>query len=365
MPRTQGNSVTIGGQTNNYFFIDWTESVNYSSNTSTISWASYFHYTLSDAQLDDGDTSIGGSVVWDNGGRVKNYAGTFTTRDHLLASGSITLGHDNSGGGSFNVSGSVFGSLSARSSASANYGFTAIDRTPTTPSISSGSRGVNGLSFSAIASGSVNNSGPTVTLTLQRSTNNVDFIDISSTTTSGTTLTASSLSGTTTYYFRVKSSNSVSTRYSSTITSFGVPTTPTSVTPTLNSDKSITVTSSEVSSSSGTPTYYISYSSSSDGGSTWGSWSSYITIPSNARVYTYSANTLPPGFTYRFKMYTSNSVGSSLDTTSLGLFLPAGGKLYNGTSWVNATDAKVLTASGWQTIVTAKMYDGTQWVNLT
>jgi hypothetical protein len=64
-------------------------------------------------------------------------------------------------------------------------------------------------------------------------------------------------------------------------------------------------------------------------------------------------------------MYASNTDGSSAETTSSNLFLPAGGKLFTGTAWVNATEAKILTSGGWQTIATAKIYNGTQWTNLT
>jgi len=363
MPRTQGNGVTIGSSVNNnYFFIDWSETVNYSANTSTISWSAYFHYTSSDAQLDDGDASIGGNLVWDVPGRVKNYAGTFTTRDHFLASGSITLGHTNDGGGTFNVSGSVFGSLSARSSASANYSFTAIDRTPTTPSISGGLRATDGLSFSAVATGGVNNSGPTVTFTLQRSTNNVDFTDISSTTTSGATLTASGLTGSTVYYFRIKASNSVSTKYSSSITSNGVPTAPASLTY-VKTGRNVALTATASSSAGGgtISSYSVQYRTSSDGGSSWGSWGNTQTMTS--LQYTYSL--LPPALTYDFRVYSTNEVGNS-PTTSIAtpFFVAAGGKRWNGTAFVATQTAKRWNGTSWIDLTTAKRWNGSSWVDL-
>ena len=138
------------------------------------------------------------------------------------------------------------------------------------------------------------------------------------------------------------------------------PSAPTSVTSTLNSDKSITVTSNSVSSPAGTATYYVSYSS--DGGSTW---SSYTTIPSNARTYTYALGSLTLGLNYRFRMYASNSDGSSAAFTQTSdVFLPAGGKIYDGSSWGPTLTAKRYTGSAWQTLTTAKRYDGSSWINL-
>lgn len=138
------------------------------------------------------------------------------------------------------------------------------------------------------------------------------------------------------------------------------PDAPTSVTSTLNADKSITVTSNAVSSPAGTATYYVSYSS--NGGSTW---SSYTTIPSNARSYTYALGTLPMGQNYRFRMYATNSDGTSgTFTQSTDLFLPAGGKRYDGSSWNSTLTAKRYDGASWVTLTTAKRYNGTDWINL-
>jgi len=144
------------------------------------------------------------------------------------------------------------------------------------------------------------------------------------------------------------------------------PAAPSTVTPTLNANKSITVESNAVSSPAGTPTYYVGWSSSADLGATWGDWSAYTTIPSNGRSYTYNFGTLQPGLTYRFRMYASNTDGSSAATIStLTVFLPAGAKRFDGTEWKQGTIANIFTATGWKPITTAKRFDGTNWVNLT
>jgi hypothetical protein len=144
------------------------------------------------------------------------------------------------------------------------------------------------------------------------------------------------------------------------------PAAPSTVTPSLNADKSITVESNAVSSPAGTPTYYVGWSSSADLGATWGDWSAYTTIPSNGRSYTYVLGTLQAGLTYRFRMYASNTDGSSAATIStLTVFLPAGAKRFDGTEWKQGTIANIFTATGWKPITTAKRFDGTNWVNLT
>ena len=132
MPRMQGNLVTIGGQANNYFFIDWTGTDNAAANTTTINWAAYFHFTLSDSQLDNGDANLNG-VRWDVPGRVYNFSSNFTTRDLLLASGSFVVTHNAAGEATLNVSGGVVPIGSGGSSGSASYALTNYSRPPLAP----------------------------------------------------------------------------------------------------------------------------------------------------------------------------------------------------------------------------------------
>jgi hypothetical protein len=245
----KGNNVTIGGQTNNYFFVNWQlASQNPSGNTSTFNWQAYFHYTNSDAQLDDVDASVGGQLVLNNGGRVKNYAGTFVTRDHFIASGTTQpVSHDNNGNLTINVNGSIGGSLSGRSSGSQNFAIPGFDRTPTTPSLTATNRNSTGTSFSTTSwSGSVNNSGPQVTWTIERADNlafSTNVVNGNSTTSSGSALTVATPNANQTYYIRIRASNSVSTKYSSVITVNGVPSPPTdfTVTPSTTSESRVSL----------------------------------------------------------------------------------------------------------------------------
>ena len=133
------------------------------------------------------------------------------------------------------------------------------------------------------------------------------------------------------------------------------PSTPSSVTATVNVDKTITVTSAAVSSPAGTPTYYFAYQANG------GSWSAAESNGSSVtKVYT-----LTPGQNYAFRVYATNTDGTGGTTTSSSVFLPSGGKIYNGTAWVPTTVAKIYNGTAWVDLSTAKIYNGTSWVNLT
>lgn len=269
MPTMFGNTTTIGSQSNNYFFISWSGIDSPSTNSTTINWGAYFHFTLADSQLDNGVADLNGGR-W-SATRALNFTGNFTTRDVLLASGSFVVNHNANGEATLNVSGGVTPVGGTRSQGSASYALTNYDRKPAAP----------------------------------------------------TTVTAS-----------------------------------------VGAGKAITVTSNEVSSPAGTPTYYVGSAQSDDGGATFGAWSSYITIPSNARSYTYTLGSLPVGKAYKFRMYASNTDGNSAATESNIVFLPAGGRRWDGSQWATTSIARRWDGSQWQDIVIAKRWDGSSWQDL-
>lgn len=124
----RGNNISIGGRGGQYYFINWQlASQNTSGNSSRINWQAYFHYDLADAQLDNGNADLSGNR-WSNGGRVKNFAGTFTTRNHQVASGSFDIGHNNNGTRTLSVSGGITAYQSGRSSGSGSWALTTIPR---------------------------------------------------------------------------------------------------------------------------------------------------------------------------------------------------------------------------------------------
>ncbi len=132
------------------------------------------------------------------------------------------------------------------------------------------------------------------------------------------------------------------------------PSAPSSVSATVNADKSVSVTVNGVSSPAGTATYYVAYSQ--NGGAYTGQQSGTGTS------YTFSG--LTPGSTYTFRAYATNSDGTGGTTYSSATFIPSGGKRYNGSAYVATQTAKRYDGSNFVTIVTAKRYDGSSWVNL-
>ena len=122
-----GDSVGNG----NYIYIDWDlTSQSISGNSSKISWSCYYHWNNSDAQLDNGNAYLSGSR-WDNGGRVYNYSGNFSTRNMKLASGSFTIGHNSDGTKSLSVSGAITEYGAGTSNGSKSWSLPTIPRNAT------------------------------------------------------------------------------------------------------------------------------------------------------------------------------------------------------------------------------------------
>jgi hypothetical protein len=330
MPREIGTSVTIGGQSPNYLYIDWSTVDDAPNNRTLVYWAAGFKYTNSDAQLDDCDISLAG-LRYDNAGRVKNFNSNFTTRDHPIVAwntpgySAFYVGHDANGNGSMVISGSIGGNLGGRSTISARtVTFTNYDRTPTTPSFSSGARNTTGTSFSTTAgswSGGVNNGGPQVTWTLQRSTvSNFSsgIVDIQSTTTSGATLTSSSLDPNTTYYYRIQASNSdtgnvsihPNPKFSGIITSPGVPGPPTSltVTPSTTSESRVSLSWTAPSNTQGGISRYDVFVNDVFVESTTATSLTSVRLNSGGTAFT-------PGTSYNFRVASKNA--TNLNETAI------------------------------------------------
>lgn len=140
------------------------------------------------------------------------------------------------------------------------------------------------------------------------------------------------------------------------------PATPSAPTAVVNSNKTITVNWSAVSSPAGTATYYLQYAASVGGGG-YGSWSTAVSTTST--TYTYSG--LGRGATYKFRLYATNSDGTSATSSeSSGYFLPAGGKIYDAGAFRLTAFGRKLAADGttWTDLTTAKKYDGSNWIDL-
>lgn len=140
------------------------------------------------------------------------------------------------------------------------------------------------------------------------------------------------------------------------------PATPTSLSASLNSNKTVTLTSNAVSSPAGTATYRFEYAYSTDNGASWSGWSTESTTESN----TITLN-LTYGRLYQFRVRVSNSDGySNYYQPGSTLFVPAGGKIWNGSTFINATTSKIHKGGGvWNTVTLAKRHTGSNvWVDL-
>lgn len=137
------------------------------------------------------------------------------------------------------------------------------------------------------------------------------------------------------------------------------PAQPSISTVTVNSNKTISLSWSAVSSPASTATYYVSYAAAAGGGG-YGSWSSEITTTSTN--YTYSG--LPRGVTYKFRIRAGNSDGLTGYSETTGYFLPAGGKIYDAGSFRLTAFGRKFDGTNWIDLTTAKKFDGSTWVDL-
>jgi hypothetical protein len=114
--------------------------------------------------------------------------------------------------------------------------------------------------------------------------------------------------------------------------------------------------------------YYVSYASSSNGGVTYGSWSSERTVASTTSPLATTYSGLTPGLTYKFRVRAYNGVDNySGYVESAPVFLVAGGKRFDAgaNNWaLTATAAKRWNGSSFVNLTTLKRFDGTNWVNL-
>jgi hypothetical protein len=378
---TAGVSSSFGSYT---LYLDWSENVQPASNTSTITWNAYLRKNNS------GDSSfnldavtrfyveIAGVVRSDFNGAYdfRGPAPIGTTRG--MGNGTTeAIGHASNGTGS--VSARILmsgpGPITGGDSGYQTITFSDFDRTPTTPSFVSGSRTTNGTSFSTTAStgwsGGVNNSGPAVTWTLQRSTVanfSSGVVDIQSTTTSGAVLTSSSLDPNTTYYYRIRASNTDTSntvahpnpKFSSIITSLGVPGPPTSlaVTPSTTSESRFSLSWVAPTNTQGGVSRYDLFVNDVFVESTTSTSLTNIKLNTGGTAYT-------PGTSYNFRVAAKNSTNlnetaianlSSSVTSNLSRTAP--GKPYAPTS------APTFTVNGLDITVTSAAVSGNGGVSI-
>jgi hypothetical protein len=158
------------------------------------------------------------------------------------------------------------------------------------------------------------------------------------------------------YYFQTRGVSSEGAGpWSATATAPALPSTPASIT--LNrTARNVTVTVGPSATNGGSAISGYSVQFSTNGGSSWSTAEDTV-----AGSYTYTA--LTAGLTYQFRAFATNSVGDSAFVQT-SIFVPAGGKRFDGSAWASTATAKRFDGSTWVDLTTAKRFDGTVWADL-
>lgn len=126
-----GNNVTVsGGNVARIRYETQLASQNTGGNYSTINYQVYIDFFGCDAQLDNGYADCYPGVLYNNGGRVYNYASNFSNHTVTMATGSYNQGHDANGNGSFYGSARIAVYQSGTSSTSGSAGLPRIGLAP-------------------------------------------------------------------------------------------------------------------------------------------------------------------------------------------------------------------------------------------
>ena len=369
MARAEG---TFSGRSQFRLIMDTSEaSVNTANNTSAISWSVYIYMDVATTSYDLGTSSswsasINGVSVG-SGNYSYDFRGQSAGYSLTLGSGTYTYTHLSNGTGNPTIAtSSTAASPLGSASGSSTQPVTDIARPPQAPAAPALSRNSTGSTItitSAIASSATGSPAPpTITDYKYRySTDNSAWTEVTGMGTGRIATfgpsTPIAVSTTQLYYFQTAATNSEGYGpWSASGTSAGVPSAPISIS-TTRTARDVLVSIGSSSSNGGSPItgYYVQYSSNS--GSTWSS-AQLVTGGS----YTYTG--LTAGLTYRFRAYATNAVGSSAFATATDLFVPAGGKKWDGSVWASTTTAKRWDGSAWADLVTAKRWNGSSWVDL-
>jgi hypothetical protein len=338
----------------------------WSSSSDEANNRSYVNWTL---DIQDNSSNFGGNgtSTWSaniagnpySGSQAYDFTGN-SGRSYRLVSGGAWISHAANGtlsvggSGTWNASG-VVGSASVSGTASSPGDFPDYSRPPFAPAAPTVTRTSNAATLN-VTSQVADGRGLTVTdYNWRYSTDNVNW---SASQAMGTGRTASlAVTPTQQYYVQTIAASSEGWgSWSSSTFSAGIPTPPAAITTTRQA-RNVTVNISPSASNGGSAitTYRVQYST--DGGSTWSTAQDM-----NGLTYTYT--NLTAGLTYLFRSFAVNSVGSSAFATSAGVFVPAGGRRWDGSGWTSTATAKRWDGTAWVDLSTAKRWDGTAWIDL-
>lgn len=346
-------SDAFSARTTHYLELVLTESSLDSANNTSVVTATLQINPPSDSgsyNLNSGDNSY--SLTFDGTTYTGNYTFDFRTNrtTKVLKTVSKTVTHNADGTKSVSAYGSStaspLGSASITTKTLTLTDFTRLPSAPATPTLTRTSTGTSVTVTSAVASSPV-----TITqYDLRWSYDNATWTTVSSIGTDRTaTLTVTS---TATVYVQTRGVSSEGDgAWSGSSSIVGVPTAPASI-DTARTGRNVTVTAGSAT-GSGITGYSVQYNDGSG-------WSTPVVMVSQSHTYT----NLPGSKTYTFRVFASNAIGDSAYTTSGALFVPAGGKRYNGTAFVDTATAKRWDGVAWVEITTAKRWSGSAWTDL-
>lgn len=292
-----------------------------------------------------------GTVTINGGGHGYTYTWSSAgTQTRTLESGSATINHDSDGGKTLSFSftfsgipGTSVGSMSASGTVTLPN---VKPGTPSTPVISA----ITQTSFAIAFAPSSNGSTP-ANYTIEWDTD-PNFGSPSSMTSTTASRTVTPLTPGTTVYVRERSNNaSGSSAYSSAAHAVTLPPTPAAPTLTTPQPGELTVSWTGVTSAT---SYYVDYS-------TDASFATYTRVSVSGATST--TLSLAPG-TYYVRVTAHNGSGNSPASPSTSEAVFAGGKRYDGTTWISTTIAKRWTGNSWTDLTIAKRWDGANWVNV-
>jgi hypothetical protein len=331
------------------------------TNTSVVTWTlqldptgSFTSYSLIAADNSysisiDGGTAITGNFTFD--------FRTSTTSTRTIASGTKTITHNSDGSKTIAIdadsSSVVLGVADCTPGSLVLTDFVLVPNAPSSaPTLSRSSDGATVTVTSATAT-----SVPTITdYEYAYSTDGSNWLPSSTTGVSMGTDKIATFTGTSTetYFFRTRAKSSDGAgSWSSSSNVHGVPTAPATITAT-RTGRDVTVVAG-ASTGTGITGYSVQYST--NAGS---SWSTAQAMTSQSHTYT----SLTAGLDYLFRVYASNAIGNSAFTTSASLFVPAGGKRYDGTTFNSTTTAKRFDGTQWIDLTVAKRWNGSLWTDM-
>lgn len=332
------------------YYVDVSESSpNSGTNTSVVSFT--VRLVGNNASWDG--TTRYWSVTYD--GVLVGPGGSFTydfrsNNTPTLGSGFATVTHTADGSKTVAVVSGFTGG-----SASGNFVLTDFVFVPAAPAAPSLTRASNGSTITM----SVSAPSSAVTISnyeYQYSSDGSTYSSVGSTGSSSSTITNwTTPSATTGYYIRGRAYSTEGWgSYGPPSFIAGIPSVPISISAS-RSGRNVTVTVGP-SATNGGATISGYYVQSSTDGTTW-----TTAAATTGGSYTYTS--LTPGLTYMFRAYATNSTGNSA-TTSTTVFVPAGGKRFDGSIWTSTSTAKRFDGTNWVDLTIAKRYDGTNWVDL-